>query len=53
MEIPDKFKPIIEEILQQLKEFEEAYGTIPRVRLVTQDNYESLVKSLQNQQTKG
>ena len=35
MEIPDKFKPILEEILQQLKEFEEAYGTIPKVKLVT------------------
>jgi len=47
VEIPDKFEPIIQEILQQLEEFEQAYGSIPKVKLVTQDNYDALVKALQ------
>jgi len=36
--------------LQQLEEFEQAYGVIPEVKLVTQNNYNNLIKSLQNKQ---
>ncbi|MFB2976840.1 hypothetical protein [Microseira sp. BLCC-F43] len=36
--------------MQELEEFDQAYGTIPKVRLVTQSNYDSLIKSLQDYQ---
>lgn len=48
MEIPNKFEPIIKEILQQLEEFEQAYGAIPEIKLVTKKNYNDLVRLVQN-----
>jgi hypothetical protein len=48
VEIPKKFEPIIEALLKQLEEFEQAYGTIPEVKLVTKKNYNDLVKALQD-----
>ena len=50
MEIPNKYELIVKEILQQLEEFERAYGTIPKVRLVTQSNYDSLIRLIQDYQ---
>jgi hypothetical protein len=47
-EVPEKYQTIMQDLLQQLIEFEQAYGTIPRVKLVTQSNYEDLMKRLQD-----
>ena len=43
MEIPEKYEPIIKELLDQLIYLDKAFaGNIPPVQLVTKENYKHL-----------
>lgn len=52
MDVPERLKPLIEQLITQLLSFEEAYGHIPKCQLVVSEEYKQMIQLLGKQQTK-
>lgn len=52
MEIPERLKPLIEKLIEQLISFEEAYGHIPKCQLVITEEYKQMIQMLGKQEAR-
>lgn len=46
MDVPDKYQELVKEFIQQLEYMEIIYGTIPKIKVMTQKDYEKLVNHI-------
>ena len=51
MDIPEKYQPIVADLLKQIIEFEASYGSLPKIQLVVSSEYAKLVQLAQKPQT--